>query len=154
MRLCETINEGNGGPDRTARHSSALRGAEVIFTVSFLPVYRVPFLLRTGSCRAIVTLSSLPHQRSPLGNRQSDQPEPLQSTDPDHKYLARDRFFDYQSCIYSNVPNPSRTLLQDCHVVIIRKTLTDRTYLPNILSRRHICSPGMDEHVIFLQKEL
>lgn len=108
--------------DQCARHSSTLRGAEVIFTVSFLPLHRVPFLLCTGSCGAIVTLSSLSNQRSPLGNRQSDQPKPLQSTEPDHKYLARDRSFDYQSCIYSNGPNPSRTLLQDCHVATVRSS--------------------------------
>lgn len=36
MCLRETINEGIG--ERTARYSSVLRRAEVIFTVSFVPV--------------------------------------------------------------------------------------------------------------------
>jgi len=66
-RVHRIINEGNGGLD-VPRHSSTLRGAEVISAVSFLcrPPRRAPFLPRIGSCRrAIVTLSSLPHQRYP-----------------------------------------------------------------------------------------
>lgn len=135
MRLSVTINEGSGVHERrTARRSSALRGAEVILTVSFLPhTPACPFSLTCPylPCNRDPLLLAPPTRQLPLSNRQSDQPEPLQSTDPDHKYLARDRSFDYQSCIYSNGPNPSRTLLQDCHVVF-DKTPTDRARIRSV----------------------
>lgn len=84
-----------------------------------LPRRAIQFYLASRastSPRKRATSTTLP---PPHGNRRSDEPEPLEFAEPEPTSVSLKRPLSFdanrcQSCVYSDGPNPSSTLLRGC----------------------------------------
>lgn len=114
-----TINESTE-ENVAAECSSALRGAEVIPPPPQPPPSCHPVLPCLSRLHLAPQTSNEYHPPPPPhGNRRSDEQEPLEFAEPEPTSVSLKRPLSFdanrcQSCVYSDGPNPSSTLLRGC----------------------------------------